>query len=72
MTITSQLPKPDKVSRQDKAAATDEAAWQIIDSEASRLAKKTERLRLLREAQEAATPAAAVKAPARKLRAKAS
>ncbi|WP_337268673.1 hypothetical protein [Oryzifoliimicrobium ureilyticus] len=55
--------KPAKVSPQQKATTTDQAARQIIASEAAERLKKTERLRLLREAKEAEAPVAA---PARK------
>lgn len=48
--------KPDKLSTQDKAAATHIAAKQIIEIETAQRAEKTERLRLLREAEEAAAP----------------
>ncbi|KJF67733.1 hypothetical protein [Rhizobium nepotum] len=46
--------KPGKLSSQDKASLTDKAAKQIITAESDQRAKKTERLRQLREAQEAA------------------
>ncbi|MEE9986035.1 hypothetical protein [Agrobacterium pusense] len=46
--------KPGKLSAQDKASLTDSAAKQIINAEADQRARKTERLRQLREAQEAA------------------
>lgn len=45
--------KPGKLSAQDKASLTDSAAKQIINAEADQRARKTERLRQLREAQEA-------------------
>ncbi len=45
--------KPGKLSAQDKASLTDSAAKQIINAEAAQRARKTERLRQLREAQEA-------------------
>ncbi|MND46459.1 hypothetical protein FY136_10265 [Agrobacterium tumefaciens] len=48
--------KPDKPKTQDKASATHTAAKQIIAIETAQRAEKTERLRLLREAQEAAAP----------------
>ncbi|TDH34256.1 hypothetical protein E2A64_16405 [Pseudohoeflea suaedae] len=71
---------PPKLTPREKAAATDEAARAIIDAEATRREKKTERLRqmrLEREAAEAkrqamaekiaaAASAKAKKAPARK------
>lgn len=44
--------KPGKLSAQDKASLTDSAAKQIINAEADQRARKTERLRQLREAQE--------------------
>jgi len=50
--------KPGKLSAQDKASLTDSAAKQIINAEADQRARKTERLRQLREAQEAAVFAA--------------
>jgi hypothetical protein len=50
--------KPGKMSAQDKASAIDHVARQIIAKEAAQRALKTERLRALREAQEAANPAA--------------
>ncbi|NWJ27623.1 hypothetical protein [Rhizobium sp. RM] len=46
--------KPDKPTTEDKASATHSAARQIIAVETAQRAEKTERLRLLREAQEAA------------------
>lgn len=49
--------KPGKMSAQDKAAAIDHMARQIIDKEATQRIQKTERLRKLREAQEALAPA---------------
>lgn len=59
MTITKEeFFKIEKPSPRDKAAATDEAARQIILTAEAERAKKTERLRKLREAQEAAKPAA--------------
>ncbi|HZG28968.1 hypothetical protein SAMN05421890_1892 [Ensifer adhaerens] len=59
MTATKdQFFKPTKMSAQDKASAIDHAAWQIIDKEAEQRALKTDRLRKLREAQEALAPAA--------------
>ena len=45
--------KPGKMSAQDKAAAIDHAAREIIAKEATQREKKTERLRALREAREA-------------------
>lgn len=45
--------KPGKLSAQDRASLTDNAAKQIINAEADQRARKTERLRQLREAQEA-------------------
>jgi hypothetical protein len=49
---------PTKLSAQQKAATTHDAAMQIIDAEVTAREKKTERLRQLRLEQEAATPAA--------------
>lgn len=57
--------KPGKLSAQDKASLTDSAAKQIINAESDQRARKTERLRQLREAQEAIT-VAPVPAPAKK------
>lgn len=52
MTITKdEFFKPGRMSSQDKALATDNAAKRIVATEAALRAKKTERLRLLREAQ---------------------
>ncbi len=45
--------KPGKLSAQDKASLTDSVAKQIINAESDQRARKTERLRQLREAQEA-------------------
>lgn len=57
MTITKEgFFKPGKMSSQDKAYATDQAARQIVASEAAQRARKTERLRQLRKAQEAEAP----------------
>lgn len=56
MTKTKEeLFRPGKMSAQNKASATDQAARQIVATEAAQRARKTERLRKLREAQEAAT-----------------
>ncbi|HWU61455.1 MAG TPA: hypothetical protein VN112_05460 [Ensifer sp.] len=49
--------KPAKMSAQDKAAAIDHVARQIIAKETAQRELKTERLRKLREAQEAQAPA---------------
>ncbi|CUX66266.1 MULTISPECIES: hypothetical protein [Agrobacterium] len=57
--------KPGKLSAQDKASLTDSAAKQIINAEADQRARKTERLRQLREAQEA-TVVASEPVPAKK------
>lgn len=58
MTATKdQFFKPGKMSAQDKAAAIDHMARQIIAKETSQRELKTERLRKLREAQEALAPA---------------
>ena len=51
--ITETLPKPAKLSPREKAAATDEAARAIIDAEANKREKKTERLRQMRLEREA-------------------
>lgn len=48
--------KPDKPTTQNKASVTHSAAKQIIAVETAQRAEKTQRLRLLREAQEAALP----------------
>jgi hypothetical protein len=53
--------KPGKVSARDKAHATDEAAWSIINTEASERERKTEALRALREKREAEQPVEEVK-----------
>ncbi|MGP4672054.1 hypothetical protein ACSV5N_10605 [Agrobacterium salinitolerans] len=62
--------KPGKLSAQDKASLTDNAAKQIINTEADQRARKTERLRQLREAQEASfiaeAPASAKKRSGKK------
>lgn len=58
--------KPGKMSAQDKAAAIDHAAREIIAKEATQREKKTERLRALREAREAEAPQQA--APAKRVR----
>lgn len=60
--------KPGKMSAQDKAAAIDHAAREIISKEAAQREKKTERLRKLREAQEAENANSPV--PAKKVRAR--
>jgi hypothetical protein len=58
MTATKdQFFKPGKMSAQDKASAIDHMARQIIAKETSQRELKTERLRKLREAQEATAPA---------------
>ena len=58
MTATKdQFFKPGKISAQDKASAIDHMARQIIAKEAAQRELKTERLRKLREAQEALAPA---------------
>lgn len=58
MTITKEaFFKPGRMSAQDKASMTDQAAKEIVTAEAAQRARKTERLRRLREAQEAATAA---------------
>jgi hypothetical protein len=56
---------PTKASHQEKAATTDKAAWQIIESEAKARDKKTEKLREMR-LQQAASQAANVAKPAQK------
>jgi hypothetical protein len=55
---------PTKLSAQQKAATTHDAAMQIIDAEVSAREKKTQKLRQLRLEQEAAAPE--VTAPAKK------
>ena len=50
---------PTKLSAQQKAATTHDAAMQIIDAEVAAREKKTEKLRQLRLEQEAANPVAA-------------
>jgi len=58
MSVTKdQFFKPGKMSAQDKASAIDHVARQIIAKETSQRELKTERLRKLREAQEALAPA---------------
>lgn len=47
---------PTKLSAQQKAASTHEAAMQIIDAEVAAREKKTKRLRELRKIQEDAQP----------------
>ena len=47
---------PTKLSAQQKAATTHDAAMQIIDAEVSAREKKTQKLRQLRLEQEAAAP----------------
>lgn len=54
---------PTKLSAQQKAATTHDAAMQIIDAEVSAREKKTQKLRQLRLEQEAAKPAVAEAAP---------
>nr|WP_314094709.1 hypothetical protein [uncultured Shinella sp.] len=59
MTATKQnFFKPTKVSAETKAADTNAAARGIVEQEANAREKKTERLRALRLAKEAATPSA--------------
>lgn len=54
MTATKeQFFKPGKMSAQDKASATEQAARQIIATEADQRMRKTAHLRELREAREA-------------------
>ncbi|HEV7248400.1 MAG TPA: hypothetical protein VGN93_15605 [Shinella sp.] len=58
MTATrQQFFKPTKVSAATKAAETDSAAKTIVAQEAAARDKKTEKLRAMRIAQEAAQPA---------------
>jgi len=57
---------PTKLSAQQKAATTHDAAMQIIDAEVSAREKKTQKLRQLRLEQEAAAPEATATAPAKK------
>ncbi|MBD9390243.1 hypothetical protein IB237_23875 [Agrobacterium sp. AGB01] len=72
MTINKEpILKTGRASAQDKASATDQAARQIIATDEAQRAKKTERLRLLREAQESATPVELPTVTKRKSRAKA-
>jgi len=60
MTATKQnFFKPTKVSAEKKAQDTNAAARGIVEQEASARDKKTERLRALRLAKEAADPAPA-------------
>jgi len=54
---------PTKLSAQQKAATTHDAAMQIIDAEVSAREKKTQKLRQLRLEQEAAKPAVPESAP---------
>lgn len=49
---------PNKSKHETKSDATTKAAWDIIDTEASRRAAKTERLRAARLAQEESQPPA--------------
>lgn len=62
--------KPTRISPRDKAAATDDAAWSIINAEAAERERKTEALRAARMKQEADAPAPqekkARKAPVRR------
>jgi hypothetical protein len=55
---TDKIFKPAKSKHETKSDATTKAAWDIIDTEASRRAAKTERLRAARLAQEEAAPPA--------------
>ena len=58
MSITKdELIKPGKTSSAEKASRTDEAARQIIQADQADRIRKTERLRLLREARDADGPA---------------
>jgi len=54
---------PTKLSAQQKAATTHDAAMQIIDAEVTAREKKTQKLRQLRLEQEAAKPAVTEAAP---------
>ncbi|CAK7255773.1 MULTISPECIES: hypothetical protein [unclassified Shinella] len=57
MTATrKQFPKPTKASAEKKAAETNSIARRIVDQEAAAREKKTEKLRALRLAKEAANP----------------
>ncbi|AYD03405.1 hypothetical protein [Neorhizobium sp. NCHU2750] len=59
--IKEELSNPPKLSAREKAAVTDEAARAIIAAEVHSREEKTERLRILRlqrEAEETAAPAA--------------
>ncbi|MCL6706367.1 hypothetical protein M8R20_05095 [Pseudomonas sp. R2.Fl] len=54
MATTTDTPtKPERISPRDRAAATDDAAWAIINTEAQERERKTEALRALRLQQEA-------------------
>jgi len=57
---------PTKASHQEKAASTDKAAWQIIESEAKARDKKTEKLREMRLQQAATQVTEAPVAPKKK------
>jgi hypothetical protein len=47
-TTTETTSKPERISPRDRAAATDNAAWAIINAEAQERERKTEALRALR------------------------
>lgn len=67
---TAQPAAPAKLSARDKAAATDEAAWAIIDAEALARENKTEKLRALRiEREQSEASSAKPPAPRRRIRA---
>lgn len=61
---------PTKLSAQQKAATTHDAAMQIIDAEVSAREKKTQKLRQLRLEQEAAAPVVTETAPKGRKRSK--
>ncbi|NTJ44063.1 hypothetical protein G6L28_15790 [Agrobacterium larrymoorei] len=62
MTVTKdEFFKPEKLTAQQKAAATNSAAAQILAAEAAHRTKKTDRLRELRLAHEATLVAVAPK-----------
>lgn len=53
MATTTETTKPERISPRDRAAATDDAAWAIINAEAAERERKTEALRLMRLKREA-------------------
>lgn len=56
MATTTETTKPERISPRDRAAATDDAAWAIINAEAAERERKTEALRALRLQREAKQP----------------